>query len=151
MPVLVTTTKARPYTTNEPENTKFFRSPGPPYPLNDRLGLLHPSLSPVRELSFTFRGVVVGGIRPSATTISPPPAPRYPRGQSGRRGMINRSPSRNTRAVGADIAFKLSRDFSAFTVLYRSQHRVKDEHGKDDDGALRVAREHRDHRSHNEG
>ena len=27
--------------------------------------------------------------------------------------MINRSPSRNTRAVGADIAFKLSRDFSA--------------------------------------
>lgn len=27
MPVLVTTTKARPYTTNEPENTKFFRSP----------------------------------------------------------------------------------------------------------------------------
>ena len=35
-------------------------------------------------------------------------------------------------------------------MLYRSQHRVKDEHGKDDDGALRVAREHRDHRSHNE-
>ena len=30
-------------------------------------------------------------------------------------GITSRSPSRSTRAVGADMAFRLSRDFSAFT------------------------------------
>ena len=52
-------------------------------------------------------------MRPSATTMSPASSSTMSPGTIWAEGITSRSPSRSTRAVGADMAFKLSRDFSA--------------------------------------
>ncbi len=71
-----------------------------------------PSLSPVRELSFTFREKF-SRMRPSATTMSPASSSTMSPGTTSAEGISTRTPSRSTLALGADMAFRLSRDFSA--------------------------------------
>ena len=73
-----------------------------------------PSLSPVRALSFTFR-LALSMIRPSAGTRSPASSSTMSPTVTSREGMLNSFPSRSTRALGADMAFSPSRDFSALT------------------------------------
>ena len=71
-----------------------------------------PSLSPVRELSFTLREKF-SKMRPSATTMSPASSSTMSPGTTWAEGITVRTPSRSTLALGADMAFRLSRDFSA--------------------------------------
>ena len=71
-----------------------------------------PSLSPVRELSLTFREKF-SRMRPSATTMSPASSSTMSPGTIWAEGTMVRAPSRRTLAVGEDMAFRLSRDFSA--------------------------------------
>ena len=73
-----------------------------------------PSDSPVRELSLTFREKF-SRMRPSATTMSPASSSTMSPGTTSAEGISSRTPPRSTLAEGADIAFRLSRDFSAFT------------------------------------
>ena len=113
IPVAVTTIVARPYVTREPENTMFFWSPNATFSeLITSTVLSTPSLSPVRELSLTLREKF-SKILPSATTMSPASKNTISPGTICADGISIFLPSRRTFAVGDDMAFKLSRDFSA--------------------------------------
>ena len=52
-------------------------------------------------------------MRPSATTMSPASSSTMSPGTTWAEGITVRMPSRSTLALGADMAFRLSRDFSA--------------------------------------
>ena len=52
--------------------------------------------------------------RPSATTMSPASSSTMSPGTTSAEGISTRTPPRSTLAVGEDMAFSLSRDFSAF-------------------------------------
>ena len=93
----------------------FFWSPRATWPPVITSAVLStPSLSPVREDSLTFREKF-SRMRPSATTMSPASSSTMSPGTTSAEGISTRTPPRSTLAVGEDMAFRLSRDFSAFT------------------------------------
>ena len=92
----------------------FFWSPSATFSLAMTSSVLFtPSLSPVRELSLTWREKF-SMTRPSATTRSPASSRMISPGTTWAEGTSTRTPPRMTLAVGEDMAFRLSRDFSAF-------------------------------------
>ena len=72
------------------------------------------SLSPVRELSLTFKEKFSSS-RPSATTRSPASKKTTSPGTMSAESISTLAPSRRTLAFGEDMARRLSRDFSALT------------------------------------